>query len=83
MDGAAPGRYRPLSILALQIQHIDVGIIDISDWIGDIRMFPQQDITPRQLVELWGVTQNRYVPNEDVQVVITRNDGTVETVLLL
>jgi hypothetical protein len=82
MDGAEPGRYRPLSILALQIQHTDVGSIDISDWVGEIRMFPQRDITPRQLVELWSATQYRYVPNDDARVVITRNDGTVETVAM-
>lgn len=82
MDGAVPGRHRPLSILALQIQHTDVGSIDISDWVGELRMFPQRDIPPRQLVELWGISQNRYVPIEDAHVVVTRNDGTVETVAL-
>ena len=82
MDGAVPGRHRPLSILALQIQHTDVGSIDISDWVGEIRIFPVRDITPRQLVELWGATQNRYVPLEDARAVVTRNDGSVETVTL-
>ena len=83
MDGEPPGRFRPLSILALQIQHTDVGSIDISDWIGDIRIFPQRDITPKQLVELWALSQNQYVPNEDTHVVVTRNDGSVETIALV
>ena len=83
MDGEPTGRFRPLSILALQIQHTDVGSIDISDWIGDIRIFPQQDITPKQLVELWAVSQNQYVPNEDAYVVVTRNDGSIETIALV
>ena len=82
MDSAAPGRHRPLSILALQIQHTDVGSIDISDWIGELRIFPQRDITPRQLVELWGISQNCFVPIEDARALVTRNDGTVETVAL-
>ncbi len=82
MDGAAPGRHRPLSILALQIQHTDVGSIDISDWVGDIRIFPSRDITPRQLVELWSAVHNSYVPLEDARAVVTRNDGSVETTLL-
>ena len=82
MDGAVSGRHRPLSILSLQIKHTDVGSIDISDWVGELRMFPQRDITPRQLVELWGISQNRYIPIEDARVVVTRNDGTVETVAL-
>lgn len=82
MDAAAPGRHRPLSILALQIQHTDVGSIDISDWVGELRIFPQRDISPRQLVELWGISQNRYVPIEDARAVVTHNDGTVETVAL-
>jgi hypothetical protein len=82
MDNAVPGRHRPLSILALQIQHTDVGSIDISDWVGELRMFPQRDITPRQLVELWGISQNRFVPIEDARAVVTRDDGTVETVAL-
>ena len=82
MDGATSGRHRPLSILALQIQHPDVGSIDISDWIGEIRIFPTHDIPPRQLVDLWSATQNRYVPLEDARAVVTRNDGSVETVSL-
>jgi hypothetical protein len=82
MDGTAPGRHRPLSILALQIQHTDVGSIDISDWVGEIRIFPSRDITPRQLVELWSAVHNRYVPLEDVRAVVTRNDGSVENVVL-
>lgn len=82
MDDATPGRYRPLSILALQIQHTDVGSIDISDWVGEIRIFPARDITPRQLVELWGATQNQYVPIEEARAIVTRDDGSVETVAL-
>ena len=82
MDGTAPGRHRPLSILALQIQHTDVGIIDISDWVGEIRIFPSREVGPLQLVELWSATHNRYVPNEDVRAVVTRNDGSVENVVL-
>jgi hypothetical protein len=80
MDGTAPGRYRPLSILALQIQHPDVGSIDISDWVGEIRIFPAREITPRELVELWGASHNRYVPIEGARATVTRNDGSVETV---
>ena len=82
MDGELPGRRRPISILALQIQHTDVESIDISDWVGELRIFPQRDITPRQLVELWGVSQNQYVPIEGAYAVVTRNDGSVETVTL-
>jgi hypothetical protein len=80
MDGAPPGRHRHLSILALQIQHPDVGSIDISDWVGEVRMFPPRDVTPRQLVQLWSAVTHRYVPIEDTRVVVTRNDGSVETV---
>ena len=79
---ATPGRHRQLSILALQIQHTDVGSIDISDWVGEIRIFPQRDISPRQIVELWSLIQNRYVPIEDARAVVTRNDGSVETITL-
>ena len=82
MNATTPGRHRPISILALQIQHTDVGSIDISDWIGELRMFPQRDLSPRQLVELWGISQNQYVPIEDARAVVTRNDGTIETVVL-
>jgi hypothetical protein len=74
------GRYRPLSILALQVSHPDVGDIDLSDWIGEIRMFPARDVTPRQLVDLWSASQNRYVPIEDARAIITRSDGTEETI---
>lgn len=84
MDVGIPGgRYRPLSILALTIQHPDVGSIDISDWIGDVRIFPARDITPQQLIELWGLVQNRYVPIQDSRIIVTRNDGSVETVTLM
>ena len=78
--GATTGRHRPLSILALQIQHPDVGSIDISDWVGEVRIFPAREITPRELVELWGAVQNRYVPIDGARAAVTRNDGSVETV---
>lgn len=76
------GRYRPLSILALQLSHPDVGDIDLSDWIGEIRIFPARDVTPRQLVDLWSASQNRYIPIEDTRLTLTRNDGSVETLSL-
>lgn len=77
------GRHRPLPILALQIQHPDVGSIDISDWIGEIRIFPQRVMSPRQIVELWGLVHNRYVPINNARAVITRDDGSVESVELV
>jgi hypothetical protein len=80
MDGAVSGRHRYLSILALQVNHPNVGSIDISDWIGEIRIFPPRDITPRQLLELWGAVHNRYVPIERTRATITRNDGSLETI---
>lgn len=83
MDGAIPGRHRHLPILALQIQNPDVGSIDISDWVGEIRMFPLRDIVPRQLIELWGAVHNRYVPILETTANVTRNDGSVETVNVL
>lgn len=80
MAGTATGRHRHLPILALQIEHPDVGSIDISDWVGEVRMLPTREITPRELVELWAAAQNQYVPIEGARASVTRNDGTVETV---
>jgi hypothetical protein len=80
MDSLINGRYRPLSILALKVSHPDVGDIDLSDWIGEIRIFPARDVTPRQLVDLWSASQNKYIPIEDARAIITRNDGSVETI---
>jgi hypothetical protein len=80
MDGSLPGRYRPLFIIALQFIHPDIGTIDISEWIGEIRIFPTHDISARQLIDLWGALHNRYVPLQDTRITITRNDGSVETI---
>lgn len=78
-------RRRPLPILALQVQHPDVGSIDVSDWIGEIRTvfdFAPPVFSPRQLVQLWGAIHNRYVPIEGARAVVTRNDGSNESVEL-
>jgi hypothetical protein len=73
---SSDARYRRLSYIAMSIQHPLVGNIDLSDWIGEIRAHPVPEIPVKQLLSLWSLIHNVYIPFSDgTQVNITKNDG--------
>jgi hypothetical protein len=76
------GRFRALRYLSMQITS-DVGNIDISDWLGDIRANPVPDISPKQILNLWSLVHNQYIPqNGTTRIHITTNTGSDEVVTL-
>ena len=84
VENADPNaRYRRLSDIAASFQHPSVGNVDISDWLGEIRANPVPELSVKQLLTLWGLTQNRFVPlSGGVQVTVTKNDGETELITL-
>jgi len=69
------GRFRHLPIIALKYENNTVGSIDISDWIGELRMNPVKPIPALQLMKLWGAVHSAYVPVSDCIVYTTNSDG--------
>lgn len=75
-------RYRRLPYLAGVLQHPSIGDIDFSDWLGEIRAHPVPELPPRQILTLWSLVHNRYIPLSDgASVTITKNDGETEFVV--
>jgi len=74
--GAVEGRYRPLPFISMKFENEIVGSIDISDWIGDLRVNPVSNtLTPLQLATLWSLVTSQYVPIRNVTVSWTNRDG--------
>jgi hypothetical protein len=71
------GRLRPIPILSLVLQENN-RIYDLTNWLGEIRMRPLENITPKTIVRLWAYVHNKYVtPNTILEV--TKDDGSMET----
>lgn len=78
---AAPGRFRPVPIIALRVERDDVGSTDISEWIGDLRQLGMTEApNVKQLLQLYALVSNTFVPLSDATVYLTRNDGTEVTI---
>ena len=74
-------RYRRLPTIAANFNHPSTGNVDISDWLGEIRAHPVPDLPIKQVLTLWSLTQNRFVPLSDgVQVSVTKNDGETDMI---
>lgn len=72
------GRYKPLSILGLCVLLPGGKKLDLSDWVGTIRMNPDVPLAPKTLVDLWSLSTNTYIKYQTVE--ITDNMGDVHTV---
>jgi len=75
------GRFRRLPYVAINVQHPTMGAWDLSDWIGELRANPVP-LRPsvKQLISLWSLTTNTYVPYDNqVEVQVTESDGTEST----
>jgi hypothetical protein len=74
------GRFRPLEYLGIQINFPNESI-DISDWLGELRVNPATlRLSLKQILMLWFLTQNRYVPVEKSTLHVVRADGTEEDI---
>jgi hypothetical protein len=72
------GRYKPVNILGLCILLPNGKKVDLSDWVGTIRMNPEVPLSPKTLVDLWSMSTNTYIKFQTVE--ITDNLGDVHTV---
>lgn len=83
LNGATEGRFRPMAYLSLAIEEEGVGITDISDWIGELRTNPAPVAIPvEQLITLWSLVHNQYVPMTHIMIRYTKADGSEDTVHL-
>ncbi len=77
VTAAADGRFRPVPIVALRIERDDVGSIDISEWIGELRQRGMEEApNVKQFLQLYAFVTNTYVPLSGANVYLTRSDGT-------
>ena len=78
--GTTEGRHRPVPILGLVVQNPIVGPVDLTDWVGELRMNPVAPINPATLVRLWSVVHNRYIPTYNTLLEVTDNNGNTSIV---
>ena len=79
-DTEEGGRFRPMPYLSLVVEDPDVGNTDLSDWLGEIRVKPvPTSMRVEQMISLWSLTHNEYIPITNITVRYTTSDGT-ETV---
>jgi hypothetical protein len=83
LNSEPDARHRRLNVIAANFSHPDTGNIDISDWVGEIRAHPVPELSIRQLLSLWSLTHNRFVPfSGGTQVSVTKNDGETDLITL-
>ncbi len=82
MSNPSPeGRYKPLQYISMRMESEIVGNIDMSDWLGELRANPVPNLSIKQIMVLWSLTQNTYVPFDgETTVFVTKNNGSEETV---
>jgi len=77
------GRFKPaVPYLSMTIQQPGAADIDLSEWLGELRASPvPQNLPLKQLVTLWSLVKNTYVPSAYTLAVI--NDaGENETITI-
>lgn len=73
------GRFRPLHTIACRIEN-DKYMLDITDWLGELRANPVPSISPKSLILLWMHIHNKYIPLTSTKMYITNHDGTEEEI---
>lgn len=75
------GRFRPIPFVSATVDHSVYGITDLSDWIGELRANPvPQNLGILQLLQLYSVVHNVFVPIRGVAINVVKNDGEEETI---
>ena len=81
-EDAKKERYRPLQYIALRIESDIVGNIDMSDWLGEIRACPVPLLSVQQILVLWCLTHNAYIPFDgSTRAYATKNNGEEESLV--
>jgi hypothetical protein len=62
------GRYRSIPLLGITLLRQNMEPIDISDWLGNLRMNPVVTLSPKVYVSLWSKVKNVYVPYTQLEV---------------
>lgn len=80
-DSGLENRYRPVGYLSIVIHNPSIRSIDLSDWIGSLRMNPQIRIDVRMYVRLWSVLTNTYIPSKNTTLDVVDNMGEQVTIV--
>ena len=70
------GRFRPLSFLSIGIRAPGFPDIDVSDWLSELRANPVPSLEVKQVITLWSLIHNIYIPMIPGAVInVVSNDG--------
>lgn len=82
-DTTPQGRFKSLPFLSITFKNQYIQRTDISEWIGEVRANPVPvNMNAKQLLTLWSLVTNRYVPiadNLEINVVDSDANETVIT----
>lgn len=72
---APQGRFRPIPFVSAVVNHPVYGATDLTDWIGELRANPVPDLRIQQLLQLFSLVHNVFVPIRGVTINVVKNDG--------
>lgn len=78
--GTTEGRHRPAPILGLVVRNPLIGAVDLTDWVGELRMNPVAPVNPLMLVRLWSAAHNRYIPTHNTLLEVTDTNGEISNI---
>jgi hypothetical protein len=77
------GRFRPLNYIAFSYDHNIYGNAEITDWLGEIRANPVPDLCAKQLLTLYSLSTNHFLPLANgTRITVTKNTGDEEVIQL-
>lgn len=75
------GRFRPIQFVSATVNHSAYGITDLSNWIGELRANPvPTNLGILQLLQLYSLVHNVFVPIRNVTINIVKNNGDMEII---
>jgi hypothetical protein len=81
-DPFPQGRFRSLPYLSITFQNTYIQQVDISDWLGEIRANPvPNDIHVKQILTLWSLATNRYIPEGEGTTIHVVDSDANETII--
>jgi hypothetical protein len=77
------GRFRPLNYIAFSYAHDLYGNTEITDWLGEIRANPVPELCAKQLLTLYSLSTNHFLPlASGTRITVTKNTGDEEIIQL-
>ena len=74
------GRFRPIPFVSAVVNHPIYGATDLTDWIGELRANPVPNLRIQQLLHLYSLVHNVFVPIRGVTVNVVKNTGEEEII---